>query len=88
MQPRHTITGLTPGLFYKIAVVAVNGEGPSDMSTYVTIATSALPDPPSGIFKKAALSDQTSLYLFWTKVADQDIPTSGYVLEMADAFSI
>ena len=45
-SPRHTITGLTPGLFYKFAVIAINAEGPSTMSTYVTVATSSLPAQP------------------------------------------
>jgi hypothetical protein len=37
--------------------------------------------------KNAALSNQTSLYLEWDKVPDQEISTSGYLLEMAEAYS-
>jgi hypothetical protein len=84
---RHEITGLDIGLLYKFAVIAVNSEGNSEMSSYVTIATSSLPDQPQTIFKSAAISNQTSLYLHWDKVADKEIPTSGYLLEMAQAFS-
>ena len=37
--------------------------------------------------KSAELSTPDSLYLYWDKVADKEIPTSGYLLEMAYADS-
>lgn len=63
VSPSHSISDLTSGLYYKIAVVALNAEGSSDKSTYITIATSELPDQPLAIVKNTDLSDQTSLYL-------------------------
>ena len=42
----HTITSLTPGVLYKIAVRALNSEGYSDMSYYLAAGASQLPDKP------------------------------------------
>jgi hypothetical protein len=68
---QFTITGLDPGIFYKFAILAVNVEGKSDLSTYLTIVSSELPDKPAGIYKNSALSSQTSILLYWDKVLDK-----------------
>lgn len=43
---QHTITGLDAGVYYKFAIIAINGDADSNMSDYVTIATTELPDQP------------------------------------------
>jgi len=66
----HQITSLTPGKFYKFATKALNSEGESTLSDYITIATSDLPAKPSTITKNTGLSDKTQLHLQWNKVSD------------------
>ena len=46
-------------------------------------AASALPQAPTTIRKNSERSSKSSVYLEWDKVADQDVPTLGYVLLMS-----
>jgi titin len=84
----HQVTGLDPGLLYKFAVYAINAEGTSQSSLYTTMASSELPSKPVAIYKDAVVSNQTQLLVYWDKVANAQIPTSGYILEMAEYGSL
>jgi hypothetical protein len=79
---QYQLTGLSSGLTYKIAILAYNSEGPSDLSEYVVIAAGSLPTAPTTILK--GLSTSSTISVTWDKVADADLPITGYLLEMAD----
>ena len=52
------------------------------------MASSELPGKPAAIYKDRSVSDQTQLLVYWDKVADEEVPTSGYILEMAEDGSL
>lgn len=79
----HTISGLTPGATYRISVRSRNDEGYSELSEYLEKAASSLPDAPSVVSKNTGLSSETSIYIEWDKVADEEVETTGYLLWMA-----
>lgn len=53
---QYQLTGLTSGLTYKIAILAYNSEGPSELSEYVVIAAGSLPTAPTTILKGLSTS--------------------------------
>jgi len=84
----YTLTGLTPGVVYKIAFLAKNEEGDSDLSEYVMIGASSLPAPPANLYKITELSGKTTLTVAWDKVDDIELPVTGYLLQVADFGSV
>ncbi len=72
-------------MLYKFSVSVVSSEGESEKSLYLTAASSPPPDTPVAIYKNSLLSDKTTLSLYWDRVANADISTTGYRLEMAIA---
>jgi len=82
-----TVPGLTAGKIYKFSVLAVNSEGESDLSLYTPAAVSPLPNQPVALFKNSKLSNETMISLYWDRVPDADVPTSGYIVEMTIAGS-
>lgn len=85
---QFTVESLTPGVVYKIAVLAYNSEGSSDLSEYVMIAATELPVATAELYKDSELSDKTSLTVSWDKVTDPASPVTGYILQVADYGSI
>jgi hypothetical protein len=53
----YTISGLTPGVIYKFASLAINSQGESEMSHYVLIGATELPPAPTNLYKKSLLSN-------------------------------
>ena len=53
------------------------------MSFLTTIATTELPARPQAIHKDTEASSKDVLVIYWDRVADAQVPTSGYILEMA-----
>lgn len=74
------MTGLTPGVIYKIATLAVNSEGESPLGEYVLIVASELPSPTGGIYKVTELSNKTELTIRWDASMDPASPVTGYIL--------
>ena len=79
----HTLSGLAAGSIYRISVRSSNAEGYSAFSEYLEKAASSLPAAPSAVAKNIGLSTETSIYLEWSKVADEAVETTGYLLWMA-----
>ena len=79
---QYQLTGLTPGVTYKIASLAFNSEGSSPLSYYVSIAATSLPDP-TNLFKDSLKSTRNSIFIYWNRVADKEMPTTGYILQAA-----
>lgn len=86
-SPIFAVPNLTAGKIYKFSVKAVNSEGESAISIYMAAAASSLPSKPAAIFKNSKLSSETSISLYWNKVPDSAVATSGYIVEMAKAGS-
>lgn len=80
---QYQLTGLTPGVTYKIASLAFNSEGSSPLSYYVSIAATSLPDAPAALFKDPLKSTNSSVHIYWDRVADKEMPTTGYILQAA-----
>jgi hypothetical protein len=79
----HAISSLTAGTIYRIATRSSNVVGYSEWSEYLELAASALPAAPASIRKVSTSSSKTEIQLEWDKVANQDVPTTGYLLWMA-----
>lgn len=75
-----TIKGLTPGVTYRIASLAINSEGASLLGDYLIIGATELPQPTSHIFKVSKLSNKTAITVGWEKVEDVAMPVTGYIL--------
>ena len=60
-----TIIGLTPGVIFKIAQLAVNSQGDSQLSDYVLIGASALPSAPQSLYKDSLQSNKTAMTISW-----------------------
>ena len=71
---------MTPSAKYKIASLATNNEGSSELGEYVMIGATELPQAPSTVLKNEAKSDKTTIFLEWSEVADPDLPITGYIL--------
>ena len=76
----YQLTGLTPGVIYKIATLAVNNEGKSVLGEYVLIVASELPSPTGGIYKVTEQSSKTKLTIRWDASVDPSSPVTGYIL--------
>ena len=53
------------------------------MSLLTTMATTEPPEKPQAIYKDTEASTKEELVIYWDRVADAQVPTSGYILEMA-----
>ena len=81
--------GITTGTIYAFKFRAHNSKGFSDYSTMVTIAAVDPPDQPSAPTINYDLSSESSLFIYWVRVADQQSPgglVTGYSLLMDDGF--
>jgi hypothetical protein len=47
-----TLESLEQGVIYKIASLAINDEGSSDLSDYILLASTELPPPPVNLYKE------------------------------------
>ena len=75
-------TGLTPGTNYFYRLRAVNGDGKSTYSNYIsafTLEKSTPPAPPSDLYGIA--QSQTAIELFWTDNSNNEIE---FILERAE----
>jgi len=84
---QHEVTGLTPGLVYRFAYLAVNEFGTSVQSEVLTIAASALPNAPISLAVDWSKSSKTALWIDWAEPSE--LPASlitGYILEMDQGF--
>ena len=79
----HTLSGLTSGAVYRISIRSLNAEGYSEFSELLEKAATNLPAAPSTVTKNIELSTESSIYLQWDKVADEEVETTGYLLWMA-----
>ena len=79
----YQVTGLTSGSIYRFATLAKNTEGSSPKSELTIIAAASLPSQPINIVRNNALTNETALVIEWDRVADTEIPTTGYILEQA-----
>jgi hypothetical protein len=66
----YTVNGLTPGVIYRFAVIALNGIGYSLYSYHTIVASAVLPSAPTILWKDSATSNKTSISVYWNKVAD------------------
>lgn len=80
----HTVTGLTPGLKYRFVEQAENAAGKSVISYETIIVAAELPSKSSLIEKVTALSNKTSIHVKWSRVANTETETTGYLLKMAE----
>ena len=84
LSPTYQVTGLTSGKKYRFGIVAENKAGLSEMSYYTIIVAASLPSKPTLLSKNSDLSNETSITVQWSKVADTETETSGYILNMAE----
>jgi hypothetical protein len=77
---QFTLESLTLGVIYKIALLAHNSEGSSELSEYVIIGASELPQSTATLYKDTLLSTNTALTVSWDKVVDTAVPITGYIL--------
>jgi hypothetical protein len=78
------VTGLTPGLKYRFVEQAENAAGKSVISYETIIVAAELPSKSSLIEKVTALSNKTSIHVKWSRVANTETETTGYLLKMAE----
>ena len=82
-----TVTGLTSGQVYRFTLVAVNDFSSSDPSLILTVACSALPDPPIDVTIDWTKSTKTELVVQWSAPASQPASLiTGYLLEANEGF--
>jgi len=75
------ITGATTGVYYNVAVQAVNVVGPSAISSSVTIVAAVAPQPPSTI--QVLSQSATSITVGWFAVTGSAMggtPISSYLV--------
>ena len=75
----YSITGLTEGLFYNVAVQATNVFGNSLLSSSATIVAALAPQPPTNI--QAIQQSSTSITISWfavTGTSNRGSPITGY----------
>jgi hypothetical protein len=82
----YKVDGLSSGKIYRFSVKANNSEGDSPVSELAIFAAASLPTQPTIITKNTTMSSETKLNVQWPRVPDTEIPTSGYILEMAEKY--
>ena len=90
---QHTLTfaidGIITGRVYSFKLRAKNSKGYSEFSNIVAIAAVDPPDKPNAPSVNYGLSGDNSLFIHWSKVADQQGPgglITGYSLYMDDGY--
>lgn len=84
VSTQYTVTGLTSGVKYRFAVTAENSVGTSDQSDEAIFVAASLPSKPTSVWKDSSSSNKTAIAVAWSKVADTETETSGYILKMAE----
>lgn len=69
---------------YRFGIRAFNEIGYSDFSQFTIIASAYLPSAPVLVSKDSSNSNKTALTVYWPKVADTEIETTGYILYMTE----
>ena len=80
------ITGATTGVYYNVAVQAVNVVGPSALSSSVTIVAAVAPSPPSTI--QILAQSSSSITISWFAVTGSAMggtPISSYLVSYKES---
>lgn len=74
-------TKLQPGSIYRFRSYAVNSLSIPSYSTELRIAAARLPGQPASAPQRIiSISNTTAIAVSWNKVADTEVPTTGYKL--------
>lgn len=75
---------MTGGKKYRFAIQAENIAGISLMSYETIVIAAELPPKPTFMEKVSDMSNKTSIHIRWTKVANTETETTGYILMMTE----
>ena len=83
---QHTLTAvdydLTVGKIYTFKFRSANTVGWSDYTDYLRVGLGDQVLPPQNLQANLTLASGTSLVMLWDEVADADLITEGYKLEL------
>lgn len=88
ISDQHTLEtaadSLTTGLVYRVKSVAVNEYGPSDYSFELIVGMGQKAPAPAQVVRDVFFESPDSMRVLWTQPSDNDLPVTGYLLQMDD----